>query len=198
MTDVSDLTFPVSVWSSATSSFIDQRNYRWLCVSRKDEVQGNFWIKRCSLVSSGSVLLTQSPMAHGKSSPALCPCLLWGVPASARAADMWQLQTGVSNAVCSMVQEAWGLTVILKFTLRPKPRFLISRKKKSFFLTDGCVAGSFLISPKSEADVSPHGKQEKLCLEKVLVVVFLTQGSLPMIALDLPCQGSPWQACLEL
>lgn len=72
------------------------------------------------------------------------------------------------------------------------------KKKKSFFLTDGCVAGSFLISPKSEADVSPHGKQEKLCLEKVLVVVFLTQGSLPMIALDLPCQGSPWQACLEL
>lgn len=132
MTDVSDLTFPVSVWSSATSSFIDQRNYRWLCISRKDEVQGNFWIKRCSLVSSGSVLLTPSPMAHGKSSPALCPCLLWVVPASARAADMWQLQTGVSNAVCSMVQEAWGLTVILKFTLRPKPRFLISRKKIFF------------------------------------------------------------------
>lgn len=31
--------------------------------------------------------------------------LLGGVPASAGAAGMWQLQTGVSDAVCSMVPE---------------------------------------------------------------------------------------------
>lgn len=76
--------------------------------------------------------------------------------------------------------------------------FNIKRKEISFFRTDGCVAGSFLISSKSEADVSPHRKQEKLCLEKLLLVVFLTQGHLPVIALNVPCQGSPWQACLEL
>lgn len=84
------------------------------------------------------------------------------------------------------------MTGVLKLTLRPKPSFLILRKKKlSFFLADGCVAGTFLISLKSEADVPPHGKQEKLCLEKG-VVVLLTEGFLPMIALGLPCQGSPW------
>lgn len=52
------------------------------------------------------------------------------MPASARAAGIWQLQTGVSDAVCSMVPEAWGFTGVLKLTLRPKPSFLILRKKK--------------------------------------------------------------------
>lgn len=52
--------------------FISQRNYRWLCISREDQVQGNFWSKKCSLVLSGSALLTASPMAHGKSSALAC------------------------------------------------------------------------------------------------------------------------------
>lgn len=89
--------------------------------------------------------------------------------------------------------------MVLKFTVRPKPSFLILRKKINhpFSLLIGELLAAFFIPPKSEADVSPHGKQEKLCFKEVLVV-FLTQGFLPMTAQDLPCEGSPWQACLEL
>lgn len=143
-TEISDLDFLFLCGLQPLFYFIYQRSYRWLRISRKDEVQGNFWSKGCSLVSSGSALLTPNPMAHGKCPAALCPWLLEGVPASARAAGRWQLQTGVPDAVCSMVAEAQGLTGVLKSPLRPKHSFLILRKKNKINYPFSSLMGALL------------------------------------------------------